>query len=219
MVSEDWMQKRKWTVINAYFVSIIFGLSKTIYYPTDLYYFRDTMKVEKPQIFFGTGFAINCGALFISSLCGGYYADKTKRVREILLASSAITIIGNVFFLLHISPYLVLFGKFLIGFGGIDAPALVGEFARVFQSDELTRNVSVFALFTSAGVLLGPCFVFLFQLVEVHIGWWILDVNNVVGKLFMVGCVPKHGSPKEFRVNPPKTHGCGFMQKVVRPKV
>ena len=53
MKLEEWKRYRTWTLANCCLAAFSFGLSLTIYYPTEFYYFRDTMKVENPDIFYG----------------------------------------------------------------------------------------------------------------------------------------------------------------------
>ena len=176
-----WRKKRKWTVINGYLCSFSHVLALTVYYPTEYYYFKDTMQVENPHLFFGLGYGCLYGAAVVSSLVGSYYADKTKRLREILLVTSAINLIGNVLYLLHSSPYIVLVGQFLIGISFVRKPAITGELARVFEKEEITRIFSLIILFSNLGFVLGPCFTLMFQMVSVRVGWWTLDVNNMSG--------------------------------------
>ena len=146
MKSEEWLKQRKWTVANGCLVSFTYGLSVTGYSPTEYYYFKDTMKVRNPQFFFGLGYAFLCGSAVVSSLAGSYYVDKTKNVRQVLLLSSVINLLGNILYLLHYSPFIVLFGQLLVGIAAVRGPVVIGEVARVYESEEMTGKLSLLAL-------------------------------------------------------------------------
>ena len=100
--------------INHCIGGVAYGLSLNIYFPTEYYYLKNTVKVENPDFYFGSSQA----ALFLSgtiaSIIGSYYADYTKNVREICLFEDLLNITGNVMYSLHYSPYLILFGQLLV---------------------------------------------------------------------------------------------------------
>ena len=111
---EIWQRRRKWIFINHCIGGVAYGLSLNIYFPTEYYYLKNTIKVENPDFYFG----LSQAALFLSgtiaSIIGSYYADYTKNVREICLFEDLLNITGNVMYSLHYSPYLILFGQLLV---------------------------------------------------------------------------------------------------------
>ena len=181
MQKEELERRRNWTLANACLAAFSFGLSVTIYFPTEFYYFRDTMKVSNPDFFYGLGWAFLCGSGVISSLMGSYYVDKTKNIREILLWTSFVNVIGNITYLLYFSPYIVLFGQLLVGTAAVRMVAVVGEVSRIYESCQVTQKIAFLGIFTSIGGLLAPCSTYLFSLVDLRIQDWVLNVNNFVG--------------------------------------
>lgn len=186
MKLEEWKRHRKWTLANCCVGAFSFGLSLTIYYPTEYYYFRDTMKIKNADIYYGLSWAFLCGAGIISSFVGSYYADMTKNMREICLFTNLINVVGNIMYLLYYSPYVVLFGQFLIGTAAARMVAGVGEISRIYGTEELTQKVAFMGIFSTIGSILGPCTTFLFNMVDTKIGNWRLNIGNMVG-LFMGG--------------------------------
>ena len=181
MKLEEWKRHRKWTLANFCVGAFSFGLSLTIYYPTEYYYFRDTMKIKNADVYYGLSWAFLCGSGIISSFVGSYYADMTKNVREICLYSNIINVLGNIMYLLYYSPYVVLFGQFLIGTAAARMVAGVGEISRIYGTEELTQKVAFMGVFSTIGSILGPCSTYLFNLVDTQIGDWKLNIGNMVG--------------------------------------
>lgn len=187
MKLEEWKRYRTWTLANCCLGAFSFGLSLTIYYPTEYYYFRDTMKVENPDIYYGLSWAFLCGSGILASFVGSYYADMTKNIREVGLWSNAINVVGNIMYLLYYSPYVVLFGQFLIGTAAARMVAGVGEISRIYGVDEITQKVAFMGIFSTVGSILGPCSTYLFNLVDTKIGNWRLNIGNMVG--IVMGCL------------------------------
>ena len=168
-------------LLNFCFVGFSFGLSLTVYYPTEYYYFKDTMKVKDPDLFYGLSWAFLCGSGVVSSLFGSYYADSTKNLRGICLVTNALNVIGNIMYVLYYSPYLVLFGQLLVGTAAARSVASVGEISRVYEAKDLTQKLSLLGVFSTFGSLLGPCTTYVFKSVNTEISGWKLNVNNMVG--------------------------------------
>ena len=141
---EGWERYRTWSLANFCLGSFAFGLSLSIYYPTEFLYFKDTMKVDNPALYYGLSWAFLCGSGIIASFVGSYYADRTKNVRRIFLVSNGLNVLGNVMYVLYYSPYVVLCGQFLVGSAAARMVAGVGEITRIYDAGELTSKVSVF---------------------------------------------------------------------------
>ena len=50
---EEWRRKRKWMLINLCIGALAYGLSLNIYFPTEYYYLKYSVKVENPDLYFG----------------------------------------------------------------------------------------------------------------------------------------------------------------------
>ena len=129
----------------------------------------------------GLSWAFLCGSGIISSFVGSYYVDMTKQLRGIFLWSNFINIVGNLMYLVYYSPYVVLAGQFLIGTAAARMVAGVGEISRIYGSDEITQKVAFMGIFSTLGSILGPCSIYLFDLVDTSMWGWRLNINNMVG--------------------------------------
>lgn len=177
-----WKKQRRYTVINVCVGAFLFGLSLQIYQTTEYYYFKDTMKLKKDaDFYYGLSWGALCGSGAIFSLFGSYYYDRTNNIVCIFIFSSLMNVLGNILYLLYYSPFIVLFGQILIGMAATRMAAGVGEISLIYEADRLTQNVSLLAIFSCLGSVLGPCSTYVFNLVNTRIGDWKLNVNNVVG--------------------------------------
>ena len=178
---EEWQRKRKWIFINLCIGALAYGLSLNIYFPTEYYYLKNTVKVENPDLYFGLAQASLFLSGVICSIVGSYYADCTKNVREICLIEDVLNIIGNIMYTLYYSPYLILLGQLLIGTTSARMTSTVGEISRVYGSDKITQKIGILGLMAVLGTLLGPCTTFIFQYVDICIGNWKWNIGNMVG--------------------------------------
>ena len=64
--------------------------------------------------------------------------------------------------------------------------SVVGEISRVYETNEITHKVAVLGTFSVIGAVLGPCFTFLFQYIDIAIGNWKWNIGNMIG-IVMVG--------------------------------
>ena len=152
-----------------------------IYFPTEYYYLKNTVKVENPRLLFG----LSQAALFLSgaflSIIGSYYVDLTKNFREICLLEDTLNVIGNIMYSLYYSPYLIISGQILIGTTSARMVSSVGEIARVYEADKLTQKLAIIGVVTVLGSVSGPSTTFLFQYVNIFIGNWKWNVGNMAG--------------------------------------
>ena len=178
---EHWRRKRKLMFINLAIGGLAYGLSLNIYFPTEYYYLKNTVKVEHPSLVFG----LSQAGLFVSgafsSIIGSYYGDLTKNIREICLLEDLLNIIGNIMYSLYYSPYFIIFGQILIGTTAARMASSTGEIARVYEPHELTQKLGIIGVVTVLGSVSAPSTIFLFQYVNTSIGNWRLNVGNMVG--------------------------------------
>ena len=181
---EIWQRKRKWMFINLCIGAMSYGLSLNIYFPTEYYYLKNTVKVENPDFYFG----LSQATLFLSgtifSIIGSYYADYTKNIREICLVEDVLNIIGNVLYSLHYSPYLILFGQLLVGTTAARLTSSVGEVSRVYETAQITQKMGILGVMSVIGAIMGPCATFVFQHIDTSLGNWKLNMGNMVA-IFM----------------------------------
>ena len=186
MMTETWQKKRKWMFINHCFTAIAYGISLHGYLPTEYLYLKETVKMERPEFYFGFSHFMLYLSSAISGIIASIYADYTKNIREICLFENVLNIIGNLMYSLYYSPYLILIGQLLIGSTAGRMTSVVGEISRVYETNEITHKVAVLGTFSVIGAVLGPCFTFLFQYIDIAIGNWKWNIGNMIG-IVMVG--------------------------------
>ena len=55
-----------------------------------------------------------------------------------------------------------------------------GEFRRCYNDEELINVLSWYEIMYAIGINLGPGLPILFSFVNIHIGWWTINENNII---------------------------------------
>ena len=179
--TETWQRRQKWMFINQCIGAAAYGLSLNIYFPTEYYYLKDTVKVKNLDLFFGLAQASSFLSGVISSITGSSYADYTKNFRKICLFEDVLNIFGNVMYSLYYSPNLILFGQLLIGTTSARMTSSVGEISRVYETEKITQKLGILGMATFPGCVIGSCTTFFFQYIDIAIGKWKLNIGNMAG--------------------------------------
>ena len=178
---DTWKYHRRLQFINFCFGSYVVGTELTIYMQTEFFYFKDVMKTEDPGFYYGFSRACLCTSGAICSTLVSYYGDRTNKIREMSIALSVLSIIGNILYLLYYSPYIILFGQFLSGTIAARNVVIQSELSRVFSRTEISRKIAITILFASLGGFSGPALTFAFKHVHIEFGDWQLMIGNMPG--------------------------------------
>lgn len=178
---EAWKIRRRNAFINICIGSFLFGVALHIYHPTEYFYFKETMQLKDAEMYYGLSWGVLCGSGVIFALVGSYYYDRTNNIRILYLVLNVLSILGNILYVIYFSPYIVLGGQFLIGMTAARTPGGIGEMVQVYETERYTQLVSINAIFSCLGGVIGPSSTWLFNLVDTEFNGWILDVNNMVG--------------------------------------
>ena len=178
---QTWKHQRTLQFINFCYAGFVLGISFTIYFQTEYFYFKDVMKTKNPDFYYGLSWASLSMSGAMCSVFVSYYGDRTNNVRGICITISIANIIGNILYMLYYSPYIVLFGQFLAGTTAARNVSVVAEISRVYCKSKVSHKISIPIIFSALGALGGPCLTFVFKYINIQIGNWTLAIGNLPG--------------------------------------
>ena len=178
---QTWKHRRNLQFINFCYAAFVIGISFTIYFQTEYFYFKDVMKTKNPDFYYGLSWASLAMSGAISSVFVSYYSDRTNNIRGICITVSITNIIGNILYMLYYSPYIVLLGQFLAGTTAARNVTVVAEISRVYCKTKVPHKISIVVIFSTLGALAGPCLTFCFKYINIEIGNWTLAIGNLPG--------------------------------------
>ena len=124
---QDWYKKRKNNMIIIYINTCIFVFEFSAITISALYYYKDTLKVSNPQLYY----SLTLGSIYIlvpvSSVIIGKYTDITRDVRKTALSVSYFNIVGNLFYVFPLFNWFPIIGRMLCGIPDGVKSAFVGE--------------------------------------------------------------------------------------------
>ena len=133
-ILQDWYKKRKISLLVTYMNTCLYKFEYTSIVISALFYYKYTIKVENPKLYY----SLTLGAAFlltpISSVIVGKYTDRTRDVRKVALILSFFNIVGNLFYVFPLFNWLPIFGRLLCGVPDGVKSALVGEYLSKFIS-------------------------------------------------------------------------------------
>ena len=181
-LSEDkialWKSKRSITFPIYLFQAFVQGINYMMVAPT-LWPYLKQLNASNPKILYGLSFGCQALMAAIVGLVASRFGDRTRRIKVILLFIDSLVVLGNICYVVGISPYLLLFGRFLAGSGIALNPVLVGEISRCFEPELLTGIFAVWSFVNGLGFVLGPATSVFFQNVNFWIGWLHITYVNV----------------------------------------
>ena len=152
---KKWMAKRTKTVIIFALQNLSSGLNYNIILPTLWFYLKE-VNSPFPSIFYGIIFGLSMVVLLLSSIMAGWFADKTREIKIILLSINTLAILGNVIYSIGYSPYVIMAGR-VFSVQSLNAYAVIaGEAARCYDPSELQRAIALFTLGHSLGLVIAP---------------------------------------------------------------
>ena len=178
---QTWKHHRTLQFINFCYGAFVIGISFTIYFQTEYFYFKDVMKTKSPDFYYGLSWASLSMSGAMSSVFVSYYSDRTNNIRGICITISIANIIGNILYMLYYSPYIVIFGQFLAGTTAARNVSGAAEISRVYCQSKVSQKISIAVIFSTLGALGGPCLTFFFKYINIEIGNWTLAIGNLPG--------------------------------------
>ena len=114
-ILQDWLKKRSRNVIVTYFYMFMFVFEYSSIVISALFYFKDTLKVENPNLYYSL--TLGAASFFtpISSILMGKYTDRTRDVRRVALLITLFNFVGNIFYVFPVVNWLPIVGRLLCG--------------------------------------------------------------------------------------------------------
>ena len=183
---KKWEEKRRMTFYVFIYQTFITGVEYSIVFLTLWIYITTLVPTDHPKLFYGLVSASSMLPGFILSGVVGRWVDKTRSVRLTLIVCNTIVIIGNLLYVVYLSPWFLVVARFICGLSGTLRPVLTGEIIRSFPKREISKKLSTKSMSFFVGLILGPAMNFIFKSVNFHIGDIHMTFVNVVG-FYMAG--------------------------------
>lgn len=114
------------------------------------------------------------------------YADKTRRIKLIILICNFISMIGCIIYVIPISPYFPLVGQTLLGFNLITKPLTYAEIARSYSADEMKKKIPILMAFFFVGYSFGPIIGEFFQYTGITVFGLRITIGNISGFISLI---------------------------------
>ena len=175
--------KKKLVVMSFILRYFLMGVEYSIILPTALLY----MKTFGAGPFM-TGLTIAAYpiAAIISLPLFGYFYDRTKRLKELLLLLNFFEALGNLIYALPFSIWLPLLGRFIAGIGDGFLALTVGELTYLYDDSQRLGILSLLELGRVLGLIIGPSFNFLIEGKRFQVESWTLDDNTLPGVVMAI---------------------------------
>ena len=115
-ILQDWYKKRRLNVVVTYFYMFMFIFEYSSIVISALFYFKDTLKVNNPKLYYSLALGAASFCTPISSIVVGKYTDKTRDVRRVALFLSLFNIVGNLCYVFPLVNWLPIVGRMFCGF-------------------------------------------------------------------------------------------------------
>lgn len=178
---EEWIGKRKRTTIAFTIQMMLIGCDYGIFIINLWLYLTEMIKPQHPEFFYSLisiGFLLSAtgSSIFICKL-----ADKTRSVRKIMFFSNLAFVLGNLIYVIPFSPWILLVGRIIAGFGQPGRSVIVGELARCYPDDQIASVFSIMGAAMSFGFMIAPGLNIIFSAADVWIGPLHITYANVSG--------------------------------------
>jgi len=174
MVSGKWIERRKQTSRVFYVQDLINGIEYSLTF-TNLYlYLKQVINTDYLVFHYSAISAVFLLSMTISSLILGRIFDRHRNIRVMLIFANFMMIIGNAFYTIPTSPWLLFMGRLIAGVGSCMRSLLSAELARSYTEQEVLTQFSRLGMAFGLGFIAGPGvnFAFVkadFQFLGVHI--------------------------------------------------
>ena len=179
---QKWKNSRGKTFISFCILTCCLGTEYSVIIPSLWFYIKDVISKDDPvKLLYGASLSIYYVAAIIGSFTITNYVDKTRKVRRIMLSLIICEIIGNILYSISLSPYFIIAGRFIQGFGDVNMSILTAEIARSYVPSEITSKISVLVACFSTTFVMAPALNVIFKYVDFSIAGYRVYFGNLPG--------------------------------------
>ena len=147
-------------------------------------YIKEMVNTDIPKLYYGV---VSVSYMVASSVLTpfiGRVVDKRRNIKACFLLCNMLMFTGNVVYSCPFSPFLLIVGRIIAGFGGALKSVTCSETIRSYPVSETSSKLSILSVMHNFGLMLGPGINFFFKDMSFYIGRWHLRDVNFPG-LFM----------------------------------
>ena len=203
-----WARRRKLSAMVFGYYIFLYGSEYGILVSSLWIYIKTLIKTDHPlELYSGVlvSYAIS-SAIIATIVCKA--ADKYRNIRTIFFILTTLKIIGNMLYVVHFSPWIVLVSRLISGMGCPFRSVISGEVARCYAKEEISSMFSLMGLSRCAGFMVVPVINSLFTSVDIYVLSIHITFANIAGIylsiLFIIGQIMTfflmHNLSKEYNL-------------------
>ena len=171
---DQWTKKRQTTTKIFCFMSFVLGVEYSLCFATSYVYLKDFLKEKHhlSEFYAGISGIYSITSVF-SSVFFGKVFDATRRTRIIFSGINILVIIGNILYMIPLSPWLLFIGRLISGMAGCQRPIIASEINRSYPPEEIIPQMAAVACAFVIGFTIGPTMNFAF----LNADFWFLGIH------------------------------------------
>ena len=167
--NKGWGNKRRNTVRVFWFIALVLGAEYSIIIPSLWFYLTEVIQTNNAHFMFA---AIISGFYVAALLSGALiprYIDRTRDIRRSMMLLILIKIIGNFIYIIPLSAYFPLIGRFMQGMADFCLTIMTAETARAYVNEDTIKQLATLNQCVYVSYVMAPASNVLFQSVNFSI--------------------------------------------------
>uniref|UniRef100_A0A671UQ54 Major facilitator superfamily domain containing 8-like 2 n=1 Tax=Sparus aurata TaxID=8175 RepID=A0A671UQ54_SPAAU len=174
-------QKRNLTFLTIGLIFMLSGIEYAVILPT---IWRYLQILEAPPYFLGLGLSAFSLSALLSGPLFGFWSDRSKTTKSIVLFSNLFEIAGNFMYFIGYSKWLLLCSRLVAGVGAGAGSSIFGFLTRSTRPEERAGIFAAIMAGRQAGLLVGPAFNLFLRLCDFKLGPFVVNKYTSPG-IFM----------------------------------
>ncbi|CAK6952230.1 major facilitator superfamily domain-containing protein 8 [Scomber scombrus] len=174
-------QKKNLTFLTIGLIFMLSGIEYAVILPT---IWRYLQILEAPPYFLGLGLSAFSMSGLLTGPLFGFWSDRSKTTKSIILFSNIFEIAGNFMYFLGYSKWLLLCSRLVAGVGAGAGSSIFGFLTRCTQPEERAGIFAAIMACRQAGLLVGPAFNLFLRLCDFKLGPFVVNKYTSPG-IFM----------------------------------